>query len=113
MRKFVDLHLICSPGEDEANKRLIAQSVELGYRILGISIPLPHSQKNYEKLRDLCTKTGMDFVSRLDLSPNSPRVLIRNLRRYRYKFEVISVTCLSKAVARQAAKDHRGPCQLA
>jgi RNase P/RNase MRP subunit p30 len=49
----------------------------------------------------------MDFVSRVDFHPRTENDLIHFLRKFRRRFEVISITCDTKEVARQAAKDRR------
>jgi len=43
----------------------------------------------------------------VDLTSKTPRQLLDELRHFRRRFEVVSVVCTSKAVARQAAKDRR------
>jgi len=55
----------------------------------------------------MCKEAKIDFVSRVDLKPKTSRELLKDLRRLRRKVEIIAVTCESKQVARQAAKDHR------
>lgn len=50
---------------------------------------------------------SIDVVSRLDIAPRSQQELQQTLRDKRLEYEVISVLCLSKGVARQAAKDTR------
>jgi RNase P/RNase MRP subunit p30 len=49
----------------------------------------------------------LDFASRIDLKPQSPEELLRDLRKVRRRFEIVAVICYSKPVARQAAKDRR------
>ena len=105
--KFADLHL-CAPWDDlEQAKRLVAKSAELGYTQIGV--PLPHSvnEEAVDQLRQISGELGLDLVTRLDLAPRSPDELLIGLRRFRRKFEVVSVLCNSKPVARQAAKDRR------
>jgi RNase P/RNase MRP subunit p30 len=58
-------------------------------------------------LRAVCGEAGVDFASRVDLRPRSQNELMRQVRRLRRKFEVVCVSCESKEVARQAAKDRR------
>ena len=107
MTKFVDLHL-CVPFKDiEQQKKLITKSSELGYRLVGIPIPSTASPNDIETLRKLCREAGLDFVTRVDLAPRTPRELLEDLRRLRRRFEIVSVLCASKPVARQAAKDRR------
>lgn len=105
--KFTDLHL-CAPWDNlEQAKRLVAKSAELGYTQIGV--PLPHSvnEEAVDQLRQISGEHGVDLVTRLDLAPRSPDELLIGLRRFRRKFEVVSVLCNSKPVARQAAKDRR------
>jgi len=105
--KFVDLHL-CAPWTDlEKAKYLIAKSAELGYNQIGVPIPASAEEKTVNKFRQVSMENGLDLVTRLDLVPKTPGELLAGLRKFRRKFEVVSVLCSSKAVARQAAKDRR------
>jgi RNase P/RNase MRP subunit p30 len=107
MTKFVNLHL-CVPLRDaEQQKKLILKSFQLGYRLVGAPFPSNIALDEVEGLRKFCTEVGLDFVSRVDLTPANTRELLRELRRLRRRFEVVSVLCTSKPVARQAAKDRR------
>jgi ribonuclease P/MRP protein subunit RPP1 len=65
------------------------------------------AEKYVQQLCSLCREIAIDFALRLNLKPKTPKELLQHLRRFRRKFEIIAVTCESKAVARQAAKDHR------
>jgi RNase P/RNase MRP subunit p30 len=105
--KFTDLHL-CAPIDDlKQAKRLFAKSAELGYTRIGV--PLLHgvTDEAVERLQLISGELGLDFVTRLDLVPRNPDELLAGLRRFRRRFEVVSVLCNSKPVARQAAKDRR------
>jgi len=105
--KFVDLHL-CLPWKDEGQaRRLIAKSAELGYSQIGVPLQPSIQPEAVSQMRQVCDESGLDFVKRLDLAPRSPGELVAGLRRFRRSFEVVSVFCSSKAVARQAAKDRR------
>jgi len=107
MRKFVDLHL-CVPFDNmEQTKLMIENSKALGYNLISIPVSPKNGQEKVHYLRNICRKVGLDFASRVDLEPNSPRELLTYLRRFRRKFELLCVICDSKAVARQAAKDRR------
>jgi len=104
---FIDLHL-CPNLEDQDETRLmIEKSAELGYKAVGIAFPKKYSQSEIEKTRKICSEAGLDFIHRVDLEPSNTTELIRSLRLLRRQVEVISVKCLSKSVARQAAKDRR------
>lgn len=107
MIKFVDLHL-CPPLNDSNQVReMFARSRELGYHTIGIPLPPSISQENIRQLQEIGGSVDVDFVTRTDLTVKTRRELLGQLRFFRRKFEIISVVCVSKAVARQAAKDRR------
>lgn len=92
MRQFIDLHL--SPT-NEHQKQMIDHALELGFT--GIGLTSATSEK----------KPRIDIIKRLNLTPKNQQDLLTSLKKNRRKYEVISVLCLTKRVARQAAKDHR------
>jgi len=108
-RIFADLHLQPNLGDMEQTRRMIVKAYELGYCLIAMPVPFsPNLAEKYvQQLRGLCQEKAIDFVSRLDLKPKTPKELLQLLRRFRRKYELIAVICESKAVARQAAKDHR------
>ena len=107
VKKFVDLHL-CPRLENPARlKQMIEKAAELGYKTVGIPFPAQHLQENIKLAKKICNDTGVELVTRIDLSPNNPAELLKNLRKLRRKIEVIAAKCYSKIVARQAAKDRR------
>ena len=107
MTEFVDLHL-CAPLMDvEQNRIMIAKSAELGYRLVAVPFPPNVKWKEVERLQKMSGDVGIDLCTRVDLSPKTTGELLGSLRNLRRKFEVVSVLCTSKAVARQAAKDRR------
>ena len=102
MRRFIDLHLRPPVGGTDELELMLRFAAETGYSGVAASDrALPQT------LRSLCTELGLDLISRVDLRPRSARELTASLRRVRRRFEVVAVDCRSKAVARQAAKDHR------
>ena len=107
MRKFVDLHLIAPIKNLAEFESFIRKASTLGYKMVGVPLPANIEKEKIEQLKSIAKNFNLDLVTRLNLKPESARNLLKNLRRYRRKFEVISVRCLSKAVARQAAKDRR------
>ena len=105
--KFTDLHL-CAPSDNlEQARRLISKSAELGYSQVGVPLMPNVREEAVDQLRQITAEAGLDFVTRLDLAPRSSGELLAGLRRFRRRFEVVSVLCISKSVARQAAKDRR------
>jgi len=102
MRRFVDLHLR-RPGEEGQLERMIRLASELGYGAVGVA----SSSADAKPTTESPGVRGLDVITRIDLKPRSEGELIDLLGRVRRRFEVVAVECASKAVARQAAKDHR------
>lgn len=107
MTRFGDLHLCPSMGDLSQVERMVSGSSELGYHFVGVSLPLDAPRQWVRHLQRTCNNIGVDLVTRVDLAPRTPRELLEGLRRFRRRFEVVSVVCVSKPVARQAAKDRR------
>ncbi len=107
MRKFVDLNLHAPIKDLNQVEKIIRKSSELGYHAVGLVLPPNILRDQISQLQQICDAFKIDLVTRVNLSPKTPRELLRDLQRFRRKFEVISVTCTSKGVARQAAKDRR------
>jgi len=107
MKRFVDLHLHPSIKDFDQVERMIVKSSELGYRLVGIPLPPSVTQDEISLLRKICKDAKIGFVARVDFAPKTPGELLQDLRRFRRRFEILSVTCTSKGVARQAAKDRR------
>jgi RNase P/RNase MRP subunit p30 len=106
-RLYADLHLCPNVIDKKQTAQAIAKASSLGYRLIAVSLPLKTEDKEIKELQSLCKTVGVDFASRIDLRPRTPDELLKNLRRFRRKFEIIAVVCESKNVARQAAKDRR------
>lgn len=86
---------------------MVRKSSELGYHMVGISLPPDVKGSVIKQLKKNCGNADVDLVTRVDLVPKARPELLNSLRRLRRKFEIVSVVCRSKAVARQAAKDRR------
>jgi RNase P/RNase MRP subunit p30 len=107
MRRFADLHLHVPPKHLPQAERMIKKALDLNYSLVGIPFPPNATREQISKLKKICTTVKLDFVSRVNLFPINSGDLLRDLRRYRRKFEIVSVRCNTKEVARQAAKDRR------
>jgi len=107
MRKFVDLHLRAPIKDLDQVERMVRKSSKLGYRLIGLTLSPSVSRDHINQVQHICNDAKIGLVTRVNFSPKTPRGLLHDLRRFRRKFEVISVTCASKGVARQAAKDRR------
>ncbi len=106
-RLFADLHLRLNPNDTTATKRFIAKAAALGYVLIGVPFSPETREAEIEKLRVVCKDAKLDFASRVDLCPRTKDQLTHLIRKLRRKFEVVSVVCENKEVARQAAKDRR------
>lgn len=107
MRRFVDLHLCPILQDPRHVSELLRQSSEFRYHLVGIPFSVKTKIDEILQVQKICSDYGLDLIKRADLFPRTPHELLKSLHRFRRKFEVISVTCLSKSVARQAAKDRR------
>jgi len=106
-RKYVDLHLRPDLRNEQKAKNMINKAAALGYSLVGLTLSPNFRKDEMNRLKCLCSEAGVDFVSRIDLKPRSPKELLDSLRKFRRRVEVIAVMCESKNVARQAAKDRR------
>jgi RNase P/RNase MRP subunit p30 len=93
VRKYIDLHIRPS-SPDKVNEMLILAS-ELGYSRVAST------------LRATVIDSRVTVATRLDIEAKRSRELLDTLKNSRRKFDVIAVKCLTKEVARQAAKDDR------
>ncbi len=105
--KLSDLHLRVPLADLEQTKKMFAKSSELGFSLIGVPLPPNIKQDAIDRLRQVAEESNIDFTTRLDLEPKSSSELLSSLRRFRRMFEVVSVVCNSKNVARLAAKDSR------
>jgi RNase P/RNase MRP subunit p30 len=106
-RVFADLRLHLNVKDTSATLRMVNKAAAFGYGLVAVPLAPEARADEILKLCAVCNEAGMDFASRVDLRPRTQDELLRQLRRLRRKFEVVCVSCESKAVARQAAKDHR------
>jgi len=106
-RTFADLHLRINPKDQQTAQRLIAKAARLGYHYISVPFTAGLQETEAATLKAMCTQAGLDFVLRADFKPRTQEDLMRFLRKFRRKFEIICIVCDSKEVARQAAKDRR------
>lgn len=105
-RTYTDLHVCADMNNLGKASGLVEKALRLGYG--AVAIPLQRSvDAQMQDMRNVCRDLGVDLVSRVDFRPRNPDELLRDLRKYRRRFEIVAVLCDSKPVARQAAKDRR------
>lgn len=106
-RLYADMHLCPDLRDAEQVSQMFERASELGYRLVAVPTPANYGQDEMKKLRSMGEEVGMDVLNRLDLRTRSVPELTGCLRKLRRKYELITVTCDSKTIARQAAKDRR------
>jgi len=88
LRRFIEIGLRSHEAEP-----VVSAAKSLGYSAVGLDRSAEFK--------------NIDVVKRVDLDPKNPSQLSQALRRYRWKTEVITVNCITKAVARQVGRDRR------
>jgi RNase P/RNase MRP subunit p30 len=92
MKKYIDLHITADP---KLWNLIINHASELGFDAIGLTGWY------------LSENRAIDVISRIDLTPRNQEQLNIQLMNARRIYEIISVICLSKNIARQASKDSR------
>ena len=107
MKQFADLHLCIPTGNLYQSEKMISKASELGYSLVAIPFPCYVSQELVNNIKQVCKNIGLDFATRVNLSPRNSNELLQDLRKFRRKFEIVAVRCFTKDIARHAAKDRR------
>jgi ribonuclease P/MRP protein subunit RPP1 len=93
MRHYVDLHL--KPSTPEQAKEMVLLASQLGYKYIASTKPTADPGER------------ITTATRIDIDAKRSRELLETLKRSRRRYDVVAVRCLSKEVARHAAKDDR------
>ncbi len=103
----MDLHLKPPTSNMSEVGEIFRRTSQLGYDAVGMVLPTETPAPLIERCYALAEEQELDLVARLNLKPKTPNQLLRELGRWRRRYEVVAVECCTKQVARQAAKDHR------
>lgn len=106
-RVFCDLHLRVNPKDSKAVAEFFSKAARLGYSAVSIPFAQKFNGEELTTLKAQAKEAGIDFISRADYHPTTENDLMNFLRKFRRSFEIISIACDNKEVARQAAKDRR------
>ncbi len=106
-RVFADLHLKFNPKDTAATQQAIEKAARFGYERVGFAFSFGLQDAEVAALKAACANLGLDLVLRADFKPRNQEDLMRFLRKYRRKLEVICILCDDKEISRQAAKDRR------
>jgi RNase P/RNase MRP subunit p30 len=93
VRNYIDLHF--KPSTPDKVKEMLALASELGFSQVASTIQATEIDNR------------ITSATRLDLEAKRSRDLLEALNKSRRRYEIIAVKCLTKEVARQAAKDDR------
>jgi RNase P/RNase MRP subunit p30 len=106
MKAYADLHLAPSL-DDVANARSMATLLaELHTALIGLVLP-PQRLTPTPPIVEAFKSAGIDVAKRLNLKPRSREELLRNLRRFRSRYEIVAVDCGIVPVSRVAVRDRR------
>jgi len=106
-RTYADLHLCVDVDDSLLVARVAKKASALGYGLVSVPFSPRVSEQKVRQVREAFREVGVDFASRVDLRSGTAGELLGDVRRLRRRFEVVAAVCLSKSVARQAAKDRR------
>lgn len=107
MGKYLDLHVIPRLEDTHAYERMADLLGVAGYSTIGLTIPTGILPDRVDSLRKAFDHSGLDTVMRVDLSPTSRMELLRALRRFRNRYDIVAVKCLNQRVATVACRDRR------
>lgn len=106
MRLYADLHM-CPSLDDVANARSMAD-VLIGLEIAVVGLVVPPDQLTpTPPAMNSFKDAGLDVAKRLNLKPRSREELLKSLRRFRTKYEIVAVNCSAQSVSRVAVRDRR------
>ncbi len=107
MKRFADLCVRPSLENKDEIDQMAKLSKILGISLVGIVFERNHPQNLIDKIIMKFNKNGIDAVKRLDLIPRNRIELLKDLRKYRGKYEIISVKCINTEVSIVASRDRR------
>ncbi|MFA7080740.1 MAG: RNase P subunit p30 family protein, partial [Candidatus Bathyarchaeia archaeon] len=106
-RVFADLHLRINIKDEKNIRYFIDRAKRFGYSQISFPFNTQLEEGQLNGLKKSCTHAGIDFVARADFRPKNQQDLMKFLRKFRRKLEVICILTDNKEIARQAAKDRR------
>ena len=107
MAVFADLHIQPRADDDQSTRRMAELLRMAGYLLIGLTVPTGLMPNRVSSLRRVFEEHGIETLLRADVIPRSRDELLRVLRRYRSRFDLIAVKCMNAAVASVACRDRR------
>jgi len=114
-KKYYDLYIKVKNYDVNLCDEIVSYVGKLRFK--GFSIPLVIDEKHQkiskkywiflERCKECSDEKGIDFVSRLDIRYKSISHIKKFLRKFRKRFEIISVLGINREVISFASRDHR------
>ena len=104
---YTDLFLCPNLNDSKHTLNMLAKVANLGFKQVGIAFKPNCTPQEIKQVQQMCEEVELDLATRVNLNPRTPNDLLSSLRKLRRRFEIVAVTCDSKNVSRQAAKDRR------
>lgn len=107
MRRFVDLCLNPPLNDPKVIEEISKFSKLIEFNLVGIVFDERSSENQISRIIEPFKTLGIDVVKRIDLAPKSRLELLQDLRKFRGKYEILSVNCLNTQVSVVASRDRR------
>jgi len=107
LRRFVDLCIRPDLRNTKLVREMASLCSEMGFSAVGVLFSPRAGEELVRSVGRIFSDEGLDMASRTHLEVRGRGELLQALRRVRRRFEVVSVGCLTREVARVAARDRR------
>lgn len=107
MKRFADLYINPPLNEEKTLEQMADLLRMLGFSLVGIVFERKNTEDQISKITRKFNEYGIDVARRLELSPRTRIELLKDLRKFRGRFEIISVKCTNAQVSIVAARDRR------
>ena len=107
MRYFADLCLKPPLENREVQAKMAELAKQIGFSMIALAFQVGTSSEAISSTMSRYRDLGLDAVARLNITPRSRDELLRLLRKWRRKFEIIAVECVSPKSSLVAARDRR------
>jgi len=105
--RYLDLHVIPQVEDQNSCERMAELLNTAGYSTIGLTVPTGLLNERVKSLQNLFQQHGVDTALRVDFNPPSRTELLRLLRRFRDRYDIIAIRCVNQRVATVACRDRR------
>ena len=107
LRNFVDLHVMPRPDDVQSYGKTAELLRMAGFKAVGLTVPTGLMSNQIHDIHQTFVEAGLEVFTRADLVCSQRRDLLKMLRHFRNRFDIISVRCSNHNVALVAARDRR------